>query len=99
MNHNMQIIERVIGKKLFEPKQREKVFNAGNVKGLATYSVQTHWRKKRPLNTALGDDERKEEIVYDEDDETEHTGTVALNIVADMKNTTLHSVENRLDQA
>lgn len=49
------------------------------------------------MNTILSDDERREETDYDKDDETEHTNTVAFTIVFDMKDTTLQSVENCVD--
>ncbi|KAI5654024.1 hypothetical protein M9H77_31211 [Catharanthus roseus] len=61
-------------------------------------------KKNSYFNTTLSDDERNEETDYDEGDETEHTVTVALNVVVDMKGTTLHGVlkcvddnENRVD--
>lgn len=46
-----------------------------------------HTKEKKILNSTLCDDEGKEEIDYDEGDETENT----------MKDNTLHGIENCID--
>lgn len=47
-------------------------------------------KKNRSLNTTLSDDDKKEEIEYDEAYETDPNGTVVFNIVVDLKDTFLH---------
>lgn len=53
--------------------------------------------KNISLNTTVSDDEGEEEIDYDEADKIEHIDTVLYNVVVGMNDTTLHNVENYLD--
>lgn len=50
-------------------------------------------KKNKSLNTTLNDDE-KEEAECDEGDESEFNDTIVFNVVVDMKDTSMHNIEN-----
>lgn len=98
-NFNKQRSERHIEKKNYESTQKGKGIQCKECEGFGHIQLNcANTRKKnKSLNTTLSDDERNEETDYDEGNDVDHNDTVAFNVVAGMKDTSMHEVENNVD--
>lgn len=53
-------------------------------------------KKNRSPNTTISDEHKKEETDCDDKDDTNTNGTMAFNVVVDLKDTPLHDDDNNI---